>query len=569
MRATELIRTLARLYPWSAKSSEELDRALEFLDAGLESEVVVRAGYGAALVVGICLAPIGVLVPTELRPIAFVGIIAGALTAAHATHRGPVLIALLRRTTALGAAPGLVGRAVLRMRIEPSEETAVAFAADAGDGPLAASLERHVRQAAGTPGTGLGAFAAEWREWFPALARAAHLLEAAGDAPASRRDRTLDRALGTVLEGTNERMCAFVTDVDSPSTAIYAFGVLLPLALVAVLPGARAAGIAVTLPVIVVLYDVLLPVGLFCAAGWLLLRRPVAFPPPNVGRNHPDVPDRRWPALAIGIGAGSIATIAVGAVVASWTRPLIAIGVGAGAALIWWYRPIVEVREQTRAIEDGLPDALYLIGRRVNEGRSVERALEHAGDELAGATGEVLSDAVRRQRVLSIGIREALLGDQGALADLPSRRAKSTASLLALAASEGRPAGHAIVAMADHLDELATVEREARHELARVTGTLRNTAAIFGPLVAGATVALAEGMDSFGGGSEEIATLPVAGLGLAVGAYVLVLAVVLTTLATVLEYGFDRPMAGYRAGWALTSATAIFLSAYVGAGLLL
>ena len=90
--------------------------------------------------------------------------------------------------------------------------------------------------------------------------------------------------------------------------------------------------------------------------------------------------------------------------------------------------------------------------------------------------------------------------------------------------------------MAEQTDELRRVEAEARRELRRVTDTLTNTAAVFGPLVAGATVALAarvaaEGGGRLGGGFD------VGGLGLAVGGYGLISAVVLTVLATGLVVG--------------------------------
>jgi hypothetical protein len=116
--------------------------------------------------------------------------------------------------------------------------------------------------------------------------------------------------------------------------------------------------------------------------------------------------------------------------------------------------------------------------------------------------------------------------------------------------------------MADHVDDLQRVEREARRELASVTGTLRNTAGVFGPLVGGATVALADGMATGTLGEP----LPTAALGLAVGGYVLLLAAILAALATGLERGFDRALVGYRVGLALLSAVGSFLAGFVGAG---
>jgi hypothetical protein len=559
---------LARLYPWEVNASDELERVLGFLGRDLSATTVVRAGYGAAL----CCLPV-VLVAMALAPsilalpVGFAGLL-GTVGVVHAVHAGPKVIATARRTRALGEAPALVSRAVLRMRITPAAETAAAFAAETGRGPLAASLEEHVRRAKGTPDTGIGSFTVEWRDWFPALRRAFLLVESAGTARTGERERALDRGLDAVLDGARDQMAEFAGSLQGPSTALYAFGVLLPLSLVALLPAARMAGVPAPLSAVVLLYDLLLPALLVAASVWLLARRPVTFPPPRIDRSHPDLPDRWWPPLLVGILAAFGSGVAATALVAPWTEPLAAAGGGCGSLLVVRFRPVKAVRDHIRAVEAGLADALYHVGRRVENGTAVESAITSAAEEVPDATGAVFADAARRQRQLKVGVREAFLGRHGALTDVPSTRARSTATLLALAAREGQPAGSAIVTMADHLEELAAVERDARHEIRRVTRTLANTAAVFGPLVAGATVALADGMNPSG---ELAATAGpgTAGLGTAVGWYVLLLAVLLTVLSTGLSHGLDRALVGYRVGWALLAATATYLAAFVAAGLLI
>ncbi|SEN24981.1 hypothetical protein SAMN05216388_1002155 [Halorientalis persicus] len=576
----QAIRLLARCYPWEVEGSADLDRALGFLGSDLSPETVVRAGYGAALLCVPVIVLAGLLVPAATMPLVLGCGAVGALAVAHAVHTAPHALATARRTRALGEAPALVSRAVLRMRVTPATETAAAFAAETGQGPLADSLGEHVRRAAGSAGSGFPSFTAEWDEWFPALRRALLLVESAGTAADGERERALDRGMAAVLDGTRDRMAEFAAGLQGPATGLYAFGVLLPLALVAMLPAVRTTGRSVPLTAVVVLYDLALPAALVAASAWLLIRRPVTFPPPSVGREHPDVPSRRWPAPAGGLVAGGAGWLLASRLVAPWTGPLAATGSACGVALVVYYRPITDIRERVRAVEDGLADALYQIGRRVEEGEAVESAVATAAEEVADPTGAVLREAAQRQRRLKVGVREAFLGEHGALADIPSPRARSTATLLALAASEGRPAGGAIVAMADNVEELAAVERDARHEIGTVTGTLANTAALFGPLVAGATVALAAGMDVGGtvavgavratetAGTAGVASgSSTAGLGLAVGAYALVLAAILTTLSTGLAHGLDRALVGYRVGWALLVATATYLAAIHAVGL--
>jgi hypothetical protein len=147
--------------------------------------------------------------------------------------------------------------------------------------------------------------------------------------------------------------------------------------------------------------------------------------------------------------------------------------------------------------------------------------------------------------------------------------------MLALAASEGDSAGDVLVVAGDHLRALQQIEAEARRELAAVTGTLANTAVLFGPLVGGVTVSMVSGIPTdakataggaVGSGAAAFGT---AALGQAVGVYVLSLAVLLTALSTALEYGVDRSLIGYRVGIALPTATGAYIAAVVTAGAVL
>jgi Flp pilus assembly protein TadB len=557
-----VLRALARLWPGPVDVDDDLKRALAFIDAGVDGGTVHRASYVSAVALslaGFLLALAGVGGAPVAVPFLVVGL--GVATGAPTV---PLLLARARRTRALGRAPSLVSRAVLSMELSPSPERAARFAAESDEGVLATSLAGHVDRAAGGPHSGLASFASEWAAWFPELERACSLVESAGSVPADQRKPTLDRARTAVLDATRDRMAEFAASIRGPATAVYAFGVLLPLALVSLLPALQAAGVPASLELIAVVYDVLLPLALVAASGWLLSRRPVAFPPPTVGRSHPDVPASRWRAPLTGVLAGAVAWWATPLLLPGWAAPLATLGAGVGIALVVRFRPAVGVRESVRAVEDGLSDAFALLGRRVERGESIESAVPAVADELPGPTGDVLAEAARRQRTLGLGVEASFLGPDGALADVPSPRARSGAVLLGLAANEGRPAGGAVTAMGDHLQELATVEAEARRSVDQVCRTLSNTAAVFGPLVGGATVALAGAMGTSGplAGGEMTA-----GLGLAIGVYVLVLAVVLTALSTGLSRGFDRSLVGYRAGIAMLAATATYLAAFVGTGL--
>ncbi|CCQ36089.1 type IV pilus biogenesis complex membrane subunit [Natronomonas moolapensis 8.8.11] len=543
------IRALAALSPRNSTPAS-MRAVAPFLEG--DPRTLAAAADGVGVVVGLCLGAVAIGLGRPSLLVAAVGVGSGATVLA----RGGVLaVANARQSRTLGTAPTIVSRAVLRMRIAPAAEEAAAFAAGT-EGRLGSRLADHVGRARGTPASGLGAFAEAWRGRFPALYRSLTLVEAAADAPEGERDRALGRAMETILDGTRDRATEAADSLRGPSTAMYAFGVLLPLALVSVLPAAGAAGVEATLPAIVGVYDFVLPAGLLCGSGWLLANRPVAFPPAPIDSEVASSPAVY---VAAGVGSGLVGAVAARTLLPRWTVALTAVGVGVGSALVVRYRPVVAVRKRTDELESGLSDALYLVGRRVSDGIAVEQAVADAAGELEGIVGGAFRSAARRQRQLRVGVEAAFVGEHGALEDLPSQRAESTARLLGMAAGTGAPAGRALVETADHLDELRRVERDAKQDLGRVTSTLSNTAAFFGPLVGGATVALADSVgttEALNGSAPETA-----GLGIAVGVYVFLMAAVLTGLSTGLQRGLDRATVGYRVGIALCTATVTFLLA--------
>jgi len=564
MQATTVYRQLARLYPRSTDGVDGLERPLAYLGWEVSPAIVVRAGYGAGGLVGGVGLVLTLLVPAAFRTAAVLGTLAFGAGMVYAMWRFPELYATARRTRALGAAPDLVARTVLSMRLEPVPERAAAFGASSGEGPLAANLADHVRQSRHTATAALSSFGDEWATLFPSLRRSLALVLAAGSAPAHDRSRMLDRALSVVLSGTRDRMASFAADIRGPATALYAFGVLLPIALIALLPAAGVAGLAVTPVSVVALYGFVLPAIVCTGAVWLLSRRPVVFPPPSVRRTHPDVTDRTGVAVAVALVLAVGGWFIAGRLFPPWAPTIATVGLGAGSFLWIRSRPVMAVYERTRAAESRLPDALELVGRRVANGRAVETALARAAAELDGPMGETLAAGVRQQRQLQVGVRTAFLGRHGALRRVPSPRVRGSMALLALAAHEGRPAGAALLALAEHVEDLRTIEAEARQSLSHVCRTLVSTGAVFAPMVAGATVAMA---GTIGASRFPGATTSFPWLGGVVGWYVLVLAVLLPALSTGLRRGLDRTLLYQQIGRGLVSATCIYLLTYQLAGL--
>lgn len=554
-----LVAVLAVWYPWRVDPSDETVSALRFL--GWPN------GYCRATnVISILLGAASLLVATlagGLAPWAVSVAVSVSAATVVTTRAVPRVVACVVRRRTLGTAPWLVCRAAMRLRVTPTTEAAAAFAARNPEGVLDRSLAAAVRRAQGTASSGFDSFLDRWGDRLPPLRRGVRLLEAVPSTPAEERGMRIDRALDAVLDGTRERAAADAAGLRGPVTAVYAFGVLLPLALVAALPAARVAGLPISIPAVVLVYDVLLPCVLLAAAGWLVANRPITFPATRVPRGHPSVPDRRWPTLVTGAVVAGCAWVAAPILLAAWTAPVAAVGAGLGTALVVGLRPYRSVRERVRTIEDGLPDLLVGVGEKVGHGEPVETALPATARAVDSAAGDLFADAAARSSALGTGLASSLRSDDGPLEKCPSRRTRDAARLLAAATRAGRPSGPALVAAGEHLTDLARVEAETRRSVRDLTGTMSHTAALFGPLVGGITVALAGRVagEGFGPG------LPREPLALAVGGYVLVLAALLTAVATGLERDFDRALVGYRVGLALLSATTTYLAAVVVGGL--
>ncbi|MFB6135113.1 MAG: type II secretion system protein [Halanaeroarchaeum sp.] len=479
--------------------------------------------------------------------------VAVALSFGYGAWIAPSTIETFRRRTAVGAAPEVIAYAVLQAQLTPSLERAAAFASEQTPGLLGDALEP-VETGTTTGRDTWKAVGREFADLDESLPRAISLLIAGIDAAPPERDELMKRALDTVLAGSRDRVARFGAAVRAPISGMYAFGVMLPLALVGLLPVVSSAGSTVSPAAIAVFYDVLLPAGLVAAGAWLAVKRPAVSRPPT-GFDALRSPRGAAATLGIGIAGGVFAAVGARVLFPAWIAAIVAPGVSVGTAALYWFDPIRRRRTRVESIESGIPDAVALVGHRLATGAPLESAIEGTAHRLAGETADVLADGAAIRRRLGVPIEEAFTGRAGALMALDSPRSETAIALMLAAGRSGPTGGETLVSVAAYLRELQSVEREARRELRRTTDTLTHTAMVFGPAIAGVTVALATGMGPLDESSTQVA---VGVLGSVIGGYVLILAVVLPALSVVLERGFDAAIIGQRVGGALLTASVVY-----------
>jgi hypothetical protein len=482
-----------------------------------------------------------------------------SLTLESLCPRGAAWLAQFRRRRAVGTAPDLVAFAILQLTLTPSLERAADFATDAVEGRLSRSLRAH-RLATVSGERAFRAFATEWASLDRSLKRAVTLMAVAVDAPPDRREETLEAALDAVLEGARERVVEFSTAIRGPAMGIYAFGVMLPLALVGLLPVLASAGGGVSTIALGIVYDLLIPIGLAGSGLWLWGRRPAvtdaAFDTGLLTHARPR------DALVAGSGAAVLAVLGSRLLAPSWSTPIVGVGTGVGTALFVALQPVLEAEQRLDRLEDRLPDALSIVGQRLGEGEPIETTIAAVADRFDGPLGDLFERARTRQRQSGEPMSVVFLGESGLLTAVPSQRVRAGVGLAMTAGEYGAPGGETLHAVGSYLDELLGVERAARRELSQTTSTLRQTAVVFAPAIAGVTVALATGMKAVEGTANA---LDVAALGQVIGVYVLLLGAVLPSLSVVLARGFDPVRMGYQSGIALSVAAVVYPLAFVAA----
>lgn len=499
----------------------------------------------------------------------------------------PVRRAAHMRVRSLGDVPEVVSYIVMAMKLSPNIERALKFAAANSKRQLAKDVRRlmwglHVRAYDGLDAA-MAAFAGEWGygEYFK---RAVFLVRSAADErDEALRTMALNRALDVALAGTKGLMQSFSSALHSPTLILYSIFVMVPLALVAMLPAAAIVGLRVNALELALLYDGVFPLATLVYAHSILLKRPAAFTPPEIPAARPALPRWAWAALACTGGAAVAALSMVpislpvsGTIFVAWGAV-----VAISAYCLGVYTPYKKTRDAVKKMEDEFADSLFILGRRIAEGRSPEDGFAYTAAMTGGTTaGKAYARAAYNIRCLRTTLEDAVLSPEyGAFADVHSDRIRATIAMLVESSGKsGEIAGSSVVRLADHLKELQSIEDDVRKMLATMTGMLRTTCTVFAPFIGGITLALSRSL-------SEVAARTLAGLAempesarqyypmipefsaptvsdgefvLVIGLYVIMLVVILLRFTGGIEYGDDHYEFMYSVGTVLPVAMAVF-----------
>jgi len=481
----------------------------------------------------------------------------------------------------MGDIPEILSYLVMYLKLVPNLENSIKFAAKESNTSLGRALRKmiwdmEIRLYHGI-NDALVEFTCKWSQWSDHFKRAMHLIRSSiHESEEAQRIITLNKALDVGLDGTRELMSEFVDRLHQPTLIIYSIGVMIPLALIAMLPAAALIGVRITIFQVFLLYDVILPLILFLYMRSILLSRPATFNPPRIPSNHPQISSiNRMRCGFTSILLGIVVSLPWIILHPSWSTPLVFLPLwGVTISVTYYtmvlYKPYKRIRDEIRSMEREFTEALYILGKRISEDKSPEEGFLYTAEIMKGST--IASIFKHTGFLLSIRntIEEALFhSEYGSLRHVYSSRIRAVMKLLVEGVKKSqRSAGLSIIKLADHLKELQEVESRIKENLGSLTATLRSTATVFAPLIAGVTLAITRviamliermnpssmynAMSIF-----TIENVEIEYFILVVGIYVLQLVVLLTRFTNGIDEGDDKAEYMYNLGRSLPVAVAI------------
>jgi len=499
--------------------------------------------------------------------------------AMFATAYYPELVEKRMKADCIGEIPETINFMSMSMRINPSLHRAVVFAAENTKEPISSGLKKiswdvYMREKVSLEESFLN-FAIEWGEWNENLKRSLYAIRSAMLEKTNEGFKNaLKRANDIVIEGTKQEVEDFTNSLQTPTTVLFAVGILLPLIVGAMLPMAALGGLditgmtrggteyssPVTLPIVVFLMNVVFPLTAFLYSYHIIGKRPGMRRPVDVQKNRKK---------SIHILISTVLLVGIGLVISLFYTRL-----EFSMPLPFFFLLVVPIsyyciatsykekkeRERISKMEEQFPDALFQLGSRIAEGTSLEKALITASKSLKDTeVSDLFKEISSSLKITRLSIEETLFGDKGVLLDHPSKTIK-TAMKTVIKISEKDPekAGKTIMKVANYKQDLQDMDNELKNMLSKSVEMMKGTTLIFAPVTMGIISSLyfmLEDVFTNLGGVDMIS--PVA-FSAVIGVYLIMMGVVITYFTKGIENSLDAVEFKYTIGQTILISITIY-----------
>lgn len=516
--------------------------------------------------------------------------------------------------------------AVIFMEHTPNIEQAIRFVAEHMSPPISLDfmkilwdLESKVYSSAHEA---LTDYTSTWRGWDDEFVDSMNLVESSlYEGNEDRRKEILDKSVEVILEGTQDHMLTFAHNLQSPIESLHMLGVVLPVMGLVMLPMVSAfMGASIPPGVLMMLYDILLPITVFAIGASVLQSRPAgsdetdvykfiqtkyARPAIKIGSFNLFISPRMlgllagilvgFPAIIYYIRAASLTAEQIQDVLFSQISIfasidiVAAVGIGLGTYYWWSVNHLVKLKKSIEAIEQDFASSAFQLGERLEEHLPVELAFSKVAQTEKSEVAKLYRIVDYNLRELGMGLRSALFDEKnGALAFFPSATIRSAMSVLVEGAKKSPEiAGHSMITISRYLQAVHRVGERLKDLLADTTSSMQMQVKVFVPVIAGIVVGLAalttQILRNLGLQLQNLNTIspegapPVAGTGLVdifqissmlpptyfqliVGVYVIELTIVLSVILSSIIYGHDKIEEKDSLGKNLFIATALYVA---------
>lgn len=497
----------------------------------------------------------------------------------------------------------------IAMRITPNIENAVRFAADNLTGPLAIDLRQlmwdvYVRKY-DTVSSALDSFIDKWKMENEEFTEAVYLVKTSVAESMKRRESTMDEAVSVVLNGSKERMKHYAQELQTPISILNAMGILLPIIGLVFFPIIGIFLSDVIQPVFIAVgYNILLPFCVYWMMKTSLGKRPYSFHQPDISR-HPKFLKEKilglplllsilipLPAVAYGLYKFNLAK-EIFSFDLLLSSLVVFSGLVGGVAFYFiftTYRKL-KLREELVSIEREFTEALFYLGKQLQRGIPIEKALEKMTVDLKDLKISTLFRSVLHNiKIFGMTFEQAVFDEKtGAIRLYPSKTISAIMRAIVEISKRGMGVmSSAMISISNYLKGVHVVEEELRDSLSEVTSTMQIQALLLAPLTSGIVVALAAmimqmmvsfkevvesmhadllaaGPVGFAGGGILGSILnidkmiPVQYFQMIVGIYLIEVVTMLAIFLSKIKYGEENLMRGFNVGKMVLLASGIYV----------
>ncbi len=552
-KACNYSESLIKMKP-SQQTSEELEEAIRITHLNITPTGVVSFSILGPLVlslVGILLsAVLPMIFGSEPSLFFIVLFIALGIVLYFPLSKIPSYLANNWRMKASNQMVLCVFYVVTYMRHTSNLELAIDFAAEHLPPPLSLDLKKLMwdveTQKYNSLKEGLDAYLLTWKKTNMEFIESFHLIESSSyESSEEHRLATLEKALSVILEQTYEKMLHYAQNLKNPITMLHMMGIILPILGLVILPLMVSFLGGVKWYHIAVIYNVLLPIGVFYLGKNILSTRPTGYGDSEISDENPEMQkykkvnvkilgmELNISPLYLSILVGVVLLIiglspliihvvnpdfditvgdfkmleykpsnanpnqivgpfGLGASVLSLFVTL-AVGVSIGLYFNLKSKNIIKIRQETKQLEQEFASALFQLGNRLGDNLPAEIAFGRVAEVMEGTTtGKFFYLVQMNITRLGMSVDRAIYDPKvGALIYFPSNLIDSSMKVLVESAKKGPlVASAALMSVSEYIKEMHRVDERLKDLLSDIISSMKSQISFLTPVIAGIVVGI-------------------------------------------------------------------------------